>query len=111
MRKKEKKTTDSENGLELRINQIKEESKDSPTTKSTKTSHFNRYNKTKATIPPALRNRGKKRLKQFMWWIFGALIVLFVFVVGNSGAIKNLRPRKDDSFLGNHQSAQSIWKS
>ncbi|KAL8147473.1 uncharacterized protein LOC141707873 [Apium graveolens] len=111
MRKKEKKTTDGENGPELQTNQIKEESKDSPAAKPIKTSHFNRYNKTKATIPPALRNRGKKRLKQFMWWIFGALIVLFIFLVGNSGAFKNLRPLKEDGFLGNQQPAQPIWKS
>ncbi|KAK1397327.1 putative microtubule-associated protein futsch [Heracleum sosnowskyi] len=111
LRKKEKNTTDGENGLELQTNHIKEESKDSPTTKPIKTSHFNRYNKTKATIPPALRNRGKRPMKQFMWWISGALIVLFIFLVANSGAFKNLRPRKDDSFLGNHQSAQPIWQS
>lgn len=111
MRKKEKKITDGENGLELQTNQIKDERKDSPTTKPSKTSHYNKYNKAKATIPPALRNRGKRRLKQFMWWIFGGLIVLFIFLVGNGGAFKNLRTRKDDSFLGNHGSAQPIWQS
>ncbi|KAK1400279.1 hypothetical protein POM88_010142 [Heracleum sosnowskyi] len=111
--KKEKKTTDGENSLELQTTHIKDDSKEnSPTTKPSKTSHFNRYNKTKATIPPALRNRGKRRLKQIMWWIFGGLmIVLLIFLVVNAGASKNLRPRKDDSFSGNHQSGQPVWQS
>ncbi|XP_074368979.1 uncharacterized protein LOC141708999 [Apium graveolens] len=115
MRKKEKKenkTPDGENSPELQPDNIKDESKDSPTTKPSKTSHINRYNKTKATIPPALRNRGKRRLKQLMGWIFGGLMILLViFLVVNGGASKNLRPRKDDGYLGNHQPAQPIWQS
>ncbi|KAL1815871.1 hypothetical protein ACET3Z_018445 [Daucus carota] len=111
LRKKEKKNGDGEIGLEPQTNRIKDESKDSAPTKPNKTSHFNKHSKAKATIPPALRNRGKRSLKQFMWWIFGGLIVLFIFLAGNGGAFKNLRSRKDDSLFGNHPPGQPIWQS
>lgn len=51
-------------------------------------------------LPPALRNRGRKRLKQIMWWTFGALIVFFVFLVASGGAFGNLKLRRDDSIFG-----------
>lgn len=95
LRKKEKKNIDGETTPAL---ELLSESILKTVTKPKKTVRYTKQIKTIAAIPPALRNRGRKRLKQFMWWAFGALIVLFVFLVGNGGAFGSLKSRRDDMF-------------
>lgn len=107
MRKKEKKNADGETGLELQTDstKVKEESLDSPATKLKKSSQVNKYIKPKAAaIPPALRNKGKRHLKQVMWWILGGVAMVLLFMlVNSSGSSRRQGPRtKGDRFSGNH---------
>ncbi|XP_010539756.1 PREDICTED: titin homolog [Tarenaya hassleriana] len=52
--------------------------------KSQKTSQFLKQTKSKS-IPPPLRNRSsKRRLKQYMWVAFVAVVALVVFLLGNA---------------------------
>lgn len=48
-----------------------------------KPTHFTRQTKVKSTIPPPLRNRGKRKVQQWMWILLIAAIVLALFLAGN----------------------------
>ncbi|KAM7256657.1 hypothetical protein ACFE04_012398 [Oxalis oulophora] len=43
----------------------------------------------KASIPPPLRNRGKRRMQTWMWALLAALIVFGLFMLGNSSSSFN----------------------
>lgn len=54
---------------------------------------FIKQSKPKA-IPPPLRNRGKRRMQQWLWMISVVVVVLALFLLGNTGFFLNLRLRK-----------------
>ncbi|KAJ9673205.1 hypothetical protein PVL29_023047 [Vitis rotundifolia] len=54
------------------------------TKKLHKSSQFTKQPKSKP-IPPPLRNRGKRRIQSWMWVVLIALLVLALFLLGNSG--------------------------
>lgn len=105
MRKKEKKKStvaaddhniavDAETAAALQLQNIEtskqSESKESPTTvaRPQKTANHAKQSKTKA-IPPPLRNRGKRRLKDMWGWIIVVAIILFIALLifgGEGGA-------------------------
>ncbi|KAK8313074.1 hypothetical protein V6Z12_D01G085100 [Gossypium hirsutum] len=61
------------------------ESKEKPVTvakRSQKPPQFTKQSKAKS-IPPPLRNRGKRRMQQWMWVLVTSLIVLALFLAGN----------------------------
>ncbi|OWM81140.1 uncharacterized protein LOC116200073 [Punica granatum] len=45
--------------------------------------HFARQTKVKSTIPPPLRNRGKRKMQPWMWVLLVAVLVLALFLAGN----------------------------
>ncbi|RVW51196.1 hypothetical protein CK203_084670 [Vitis vinifera] len=54
------------------------------TKKPHKSSQFTKQPKSKS-IPPPLRSRGKRRIQSWMWVVLIALLVLALFLLGNSG--------------------------
>ncbi|KAI8003529.1 Proton pump-interactor 1 [Camellia lanceoleosa] len=50
---------------------------------------FTKQSKTKS-IPPPLRNRGKRRMQQWIWIILVGLLVLALFLLGSIGFYSNL---------------------
>ncbi|KAH1121125.1 hypothetical protein J1N35_004285 [Gossypium stocksii] len=61
------------------------ESKEKPVTvakRSQKPPQFTKQSKAKS-IPPPLRNRGKRKMQQWMWVLVTSLIVLALFLAGN----------------------------
>ncbi|KAA8514752.1 hypothetical protein F0562_017931 [Nyssa sinensis] len=59
------------------------------TKKPKKPSQFTKQSKT-TSIPPPLRNRGKRRMQQWMWVILPSLLVLALFLLGHSNFSPNL---------------------
>ena len=62
------------------------ETKENPQTitkRSQKALQFTKQNKAKS-IPPPLRNRGKRRMQPWMWVVITVLVVLALFLAGNS---------------------------
>ncbi|KAB1203475.1 Proton pump-interactor 1 [Morella rubra] len=62
------------------------ETREKPSTvtkRSQKPSQFTKQSKAKP-IPPPLRNRSKRRMQPWMWVLLAAVIVLALFLVGNS---------------------------
>jgi hypothetical protein len=53
------------------------------TKRSQKPSQFTKQTKAKS-IPPPLRNRGKRRMQTWMWVLLAAVVVFALFLVGNS---------------------------
>uniref|UniRef100_A0A5B6YGL3 Putative microtubule-associated protein futsch isoform X1 n=1 Tax=Davidia involucrata TaxID=16924 RepID=A0A5B6YGL3_DAVIN len=53
-----------------------------------KPSQFTKQSKAKS-IPPPLRNRGKRRMQQWMWVILPTLLVLALFLLGNGSFSQN----------------------
>lgn len=54
-----------------------------------------KQSKTKS-IPPPLRNRGKRKIQQWMWIILTCVVVIALFLLGNIGffsSLSNFRPR------------------
>lgn len=49
-----------------------------------KSSQFGKQAKPKP-IPPPLRNRGKRRIQSWMWVVVVALLLVALFLLGNSG--------------------------
>ncbi|XP_023918401.1 uncharacterized protein LOC112029955 isoform X2 [Quercus suber] len=98
-RKKEKKKASGEEAtdgaVELEIAQSLEtptettkeaETRENPMTvtkRSQKPSQFTKPAKAKS-IPPPLRNRGKRRMQTWMWVLVAAMVVFALFLVGNS---------------------------
>ncbi|KAH7846259.1 hypothetical protein Vadar_011826 [Vaccinium darrowii] len=66
-----------------------EESPVTSTKRPQKASQFTKPSKSKS-IPPPLRNRGKRRMQQWIWIIFTAVVVLALFLLGNIGFYSNL---------------------
>ncbi|KAI8549085.1 hypothetical protein RHMOL_Rhmol07G0323600 [Rhododendron molle] len=66
-----------------------EESLVTITKRPQKASQFTKQSKTKS-IPPPLRNRGKRRMQQWIWIIFTVVVVLALFLLGNIGFYSNL---------------------
>lgn len=62
-----------------------------------KPTHFTKQTKVKSTIPPPLRNRGKRKMQLWMWVILVAAVVLALFLAGNSS--KSLGRWKDLGFI------------
>ena len=65
------------------------------TKRSQKPSVVVKQSKTKS-IPPPLRNRGKRKMQQWMWIILTCVVVIALFLLGNIGFFSNLsnfRPR------------------
>lgn len=61
------------------------ETKEKPVTvakRSQKPPQFTKQSKAKS-IPPPLRNRGKRKMQQWMWTLVTSLIVLALFLAGN----------------------------
>jgi len=98
-RKKEKKKASGEEAtdgaVELEIAQSLEtptettkesETREKPMTvtkRSQKPLQFTKPAKAKS-IPPPLRNRGKRRMQTWMWVLVAAMVVFALFLVGNS---------------------------
>ncbi|XP_027360418.1 titin homolog [Abrus precatorius] len=58
------------------------------TKKPQKPTQFTRQTKAKS-VPLALRNRGKRRIQPWMWVLFAVLVVVALFYVGNSSALRS----------------------
>lgn len=54
-----------------------------------KPSQFTKQNKSKS-IPPPIRNRGKRRIQSWVWVLLIALLALALFLLGNTGLSSSL---------------------
>ncbi|KAK4376398.1 hypothetical protein RND71_002694 [Anisodus tanguticus] len=68
------------------------------TKKPQKPSQFTKQMKPKATIPPPLRNRGRRKLQQWIWLTLSCIVVIALFFLGNIGFFSNLKPRRSPGF-------------
>ncbi|KAL3505531.1 hypothetical protein ACH5RR_035372 [Cinchona calisaya] len=62
-----------------------------------KSSLFMKQSKTKS-IPPPLRNRGKRKIQQWMWVIISCIVVIVLFLLGNIGFFSNLSNLRQRSY-------------
>ncbi|XP_059316873.1 uncharacterized protein LOC132067611 isoform X1 [Lycium ferocissimum] len=65
--------------------------------KPQKPSQYTKQVKPKA-IPPPLRNRGRRRLQQWIWLTLSCAVVIALFFLGNIGFFSNLKPRRNPGF-------------
>ncbi|XVE50653.1 hypothetical protein DITRI_Ditri01bG0180700 [Diplodiscus trichospermus] len=68
------------------------ENKEKPVTvakRPQKPPQFTKQSKTKS-IPPPLRNRGKRRMQQWMWVVLTILVIFALFLIGNYNISLNL---------------------
>ncbi|KAL8058196.1 hypothetical protein ABFX02_03G002900 [Erythranthe guttata] len=82
---------------------IDTEAKDTTTTttsssavpkKAQKSWLFAKQSKAKSVVPPALRNRNKKRLQQWMWVGVTSLVILLLFWLGNIGVFSSIHYKR-----------------
>ncbi|KAL7154442.1 hypothetical protein ABFS83_03G002700 [Erythranthe nasuta] len=82
---------------------IDTEAKDTTTTttsssavpkKAQKSWLFAKQSKAKSVVPPALRNRNKKRLQQWMWVGATSLVILLLFWLGNIGVFSSIHYKR-----------------
>ncbi|KAL8058885.1 hypothetical protein ABFX02_03G051000 [Erythranthe guttata] len=55
---------------------------------------FAKQSKAKSVVPPALRNRNKKRLQQWMWVGVTSLVILLLFWLGNIGVFPSIHYKR-----------------
>lgn len=77
--------------------EIKDSSPAATTKRPQKPSLFIKQSKTKS-IPPPLRNRGKRKMQQWMWVIFTCVVVIILFLLGNIGFFSNLSNLRQRSY-------------
>ncbi|XP_047327656.1 uncharacterized protein LOC124931269 [Impatiens glandulifera] len=58
------------------------------------TIQLSKQTKSKLTPPPALRNKGKRRMQQWIWAISITVLVIVLFFMGNVGFYSSLKDRK-----------------
>ncbi|KAK4358367.1 hypothetical protein RND71_023977 [Anisodus tanguticus] len=68
------------------------------TKKPQKPSQFAKQMKPKAAIPLPLRNRGRRKLQQWIWLTLSCVVVIALFFLGNIGFFSNLKPRRSPGF-------------